>query len=204
MNLSYRHFSTLIFIFFLSLCASSCTSKKNEIVTVENSTTAVSIQSKIHTFLNSNPDAKYIFLVRHAEKMHDATHNPPLSREGVSRALKLSNELAAFKFSSIYSSNFTRTIKTAEPTAQIQNLKIVKYQPDKLQQLKDKILDEQTNGNVLVVGHSNTTPTLTNLLCGRTCVSNIEEHQYDNLIIVRVTETDQAEMVQLKYGKRTP
>ena len=51
----------------------------------------------------------------------------------------------------------------------------------------------------MIVGHSNTTPSLLNVLTGTSNYSNIPESEYDNLYIVTVFEKGRAEVVHFKY-----
>ena len=73
--------------------------------------------------------------------------------------------LSAVDISMIYSTDYERTIKTAEPTAKMKSLDIEIYEPSELESFAKKLLNDRKN--VLIVGHSNTTPILAGLLCGR-------------------------------------
>ena len=64
--------------------------------------------------------ATVVYLVRHAEKdLSNATDkNPPLSPEGNTRAMHLSQKLKNEKISAIYSTGFKRTRSTVKPLAE--------------------------------------------------------------------------------------
>lgn len=108
-----------------------------------------------------------IYLVRHSEKVIDPDNlkNPPLTECGMIRSENLASFLSAVDISRIYSTDFLRTVQTAEPTANKKGLNIEKYGPSDLESFAKKLLGAREN--VLVVGHSNTTPLLAGLLCGK-------------------------------------
>jgi broad specificity phosphatase PhoE len=107
-----------------------------------------------------------IYLVRHSEK--DLTTNnpsdPPLTQCGEQRSQSLSNFLKDVKLDVVYSTNYTRTKKTAAPTAMSKELKIQEYNSEELTDFSKLLLKNKQN--VLVVGHSNTTGVLAGLLVG--------------------------------------
>jgi phosphohistidine phosphatase SixA len=85
----------------------------------------------------------------------------------------------------IWSSDYRRSRETAEPLLSRLGLKLTLYDPRDLPALARDLLDKRNNA--LVVGHSNTTPELARLLCG--CViSDMDESEYDRLIVVTVTD----------------
>ena len=108
-----------------------------------------------------------IYLVRHSEKVIDQDNlkDPPLTECGKIRSQNLASFLSAVDISMIYSTDYVRTIKTAEPTAKMKSLDIEIYEPSDLESFAKKLLNDRKN--VLIVGHSNTTPILAGLLCGR-------------------------------------
>jgi len=106
-------------------------------------------------------DSYSIYLVRHAEKVANSD-NPSLTNCGASRAAMIANILSKTNISSIYSTSYERTMQTAKPLADLNNSPIKVYNPKLLNQLA--LLLQQKNENALVVGHSNTTPQLVELL----------------------------------------
>lgn len=139
---------------------------------------------------NSN---KY-FIVRHAEKApvnKDSSGmmatNPPLSEAGKVRAIVLRDELRKENIRHFFSTNTIRTISTAQPLNELQgNTPITIYSSsrDSLDGFVRK-LKAIREGNVLVVGHSNTVDDLVNRLTGRTEIpGDLLDTEYDNLFIV--------------------
>jgi phosphohistidine phosphatase SixA len=102
-----------------------------------------------------------LYLVRHAEKQADSK-NPPLSQCGKERAKQLATLLSTANIKSIYSTSYQRTMSTAAPSSNKQELAIKNYNPKQLEQFALHL--KQRKENALIVGHSNTTPQLTQLL----------------------------------------
>ncbi len=119
-----------------------------------------------------------IYLIRHAEKQADGSKNPSLSTVGKQRAGNISEMLKSRNITAIYSSDFDRTKQTAEPLAKLLNLKVSLYDPHKLKDFAEQILTGKAN--VLIVGHSNTTPGLAFLL-GGDAFGDIDESEYDRV-----------------------
>ncbi|MFC6978004.1 SixA phosphatase family protein [Microbulbifer taiwanensis] len=106
-----------------------------------------------------------IYLVRHAEKVSGTDdRNPPLTESGRARAQHLAYVLGEAGIEKIYSSDYARTRQTAEPLADKLNLQVESYDPRALGELAQQL--RQISGRTLVVGHSNTTPQLVELLGG--------------------------------------
>ena len=104
-----------------------------------------------------------IYLVRHAEK--DEGKDPVLTKKGESRAQQLAYLLGEANITKIYSTQYNRTKQTAQPLVDKTGLSLEYYDPRQLQEFALKL--KMIKGNILVVGHSNTTPQLTELLSGQ-------------------------------------
>ena len=151
------------------------------------------------TIVNNISDTVTTLIVlRHAEKQSTGT-NPSLSTAGQIRANNLSNILTNVNLDAIYSTNYNRTIQTVQPTATAKTISVSFYNPSSLTPFVDHVLSTYHDGTILVVGHSNTTPSLLNVLTGTSNYSNIPESEYDNLYIVTVFEKGRAEVVHFKY-----
>ncbi len=129
-------------------------------------------------------EAYSIYLVRHAEKQKDVD-NPPLTACGRLRARQLATILDYVELQSIYSTSTQRTMATAQPISQRKNLAIKNYSGNDLTQLAFSL--KQLKQNVLVVGHSNTTPQLTELLSGEK-IAPIDDYQYQHLYQIQFFE----------------
>jgi phosphohistidine phosphatase SixA len=134
-------------------------------------------ETSILSLVESIP-AKTIYLFRHAEKAKDGTRNPDLNQLGLNRAENLKQWLADKNISTIYSTNYKRTLQTVSPLAEALEMNIVLYDPRDLKKFAAQLL--QSRGNSVVVGHSNTTPDLVTYLGGN-AEGEIDELEYDRL-----------------------
>ena len=110
----------------------------------------------------------------------------------------------------IFTSQFTRTKLTAEPLASKLGLTVapisLKISPTNPRQIAEESTAEVVNKimerpgeNVLVVGHSNSSPDLIKML-GGDVVPTIDERKFDDLFIVTVYAKGKAKVTHVKYG----
>ncbi|MEJ6792986.1 MAG: phosphoglycerate mutase family protein, partial [Lacinutrix sp.] len=117
-------------------------------------------KSKNQNNTKQNKDTTTYYLVRHAEKDTIPANNPKLLATGETRAQNFASFFSDKKLNAVYSTNYTRTLNTAYPTAKSQNLETIIYHPININY---NIFLEETKGEtVLVVGHSNTIPGFVN------------------------------------------
>ena len=133
-----------------------------------------------------------IILVRHAEKDISPTFNkadPVLSPEGRQRAVKLFETLKSYKPERIYSTNLLRTRMTVDPLATNLHEKsrvwVEAYNPAELETFASKLLGLKSK-TILVVGHSNTTPKLANLLIKQEKYQELPDNEYRKIFIIRI------------------
>lgn len=138
-------------------------------------------------------DAFTLYLVRHAEKQA-SKDNPRLTQCGQLRAQQLSTLLEKVNLQAIYSTSYQRTMSTAQPSATRNKLAIKQYAPNKLAQLALQL--KLRKQNALIVGHSNTTPALAELLSEQT-VESIPESEYQMLYQIQFND-EQALLTVLK------
>ncbi len=128
--------------------------------------------------------APVIYLVRHAEKARPAASapkDPGLSAAGRRRARALADVLRDANLRAIYVTEFKRTQQTAEPTARAFRLQTTIVPAKESKALIARL--KRTNGNALVVGHSNTIPEILHAL-GFAHPPQIDERDYDNLFVL--------------------
>jgi len=127
------------------------------------------------------------YLIRHAEKDRSDNTNkdPDLTQDGFIRAYNWSKLFEQFKIDAIYSTNYKRTLNTAKPIAIANNLEIITYHPIKID--FSQFLQDTMGRNVLIVGHSNTTPGFVNKLIGEEVYHDIDDNDNANLYIVTIT-----------------
>lgn len=143
-------------------------------------------------------EATVVFLVRHAEKAAEPTDDPPLTAEGRARADALASLLTDAGLESVWSTDFERTRATAAPVAERQGLAVELYDPRDLTAVASAL--EERGGRILVVGHSNTTPALVQLLGGDPGPSIDETGEYDRLYVVTLTDAGPVTTL-LRFGR---
>jgi hypothetical protein len=134
---------TLALCFYMTLLGSltSC-DKDPEVITVTKIDTLVVIDTLtlIDTVFEIHPDTATTFImVRHAETTGSGS-NPNLSVDGQLRANKLIQMLEKVNLQAIYSTNFNRTMQTAQPAATAKGISITTYDPFAPSALVDQAL----------------------------------------------------------------
>lgn len=131
-----------------------------------------------------------IFLVRHAEKSNatPGDKDPGLTVAGMTRAERLATLLKGARITAIFATEFKRTQLTAQPLAQALKLQVTVIKAGDLDALAKSL--QQSKGNILVVGHSNTVPELIKRL-GVAIPIEIGENDYDHLYAVTIGDRPQ-------------
>lgn len=138
-----------------------------------------------------------VFLVRHAEKTIEK-NDPGLTDAGKARAIALADRLEGEGITHIHSSNYIRTRDTAAPLAARLGLDVEIYDASDLPTIAAKL--KATPGRHLVVGHSNTTPQLTELLGGDGGEPIVEATEYDRLYVVTMEAGEPVKSYLTRYG----
>lgn len=128
------------------------------------------------------------YFIRHAEKdRSDSTNkNPSLTIQGLERANKWALFFKDKNIAAVYSTNYKRTQQTALPIAKEQNLEIISYTAKEL--ISEKFIANNKGKNIVIVGHSNTTPELVNNLLGEKKYEDIADSENNNVFIVTLTK----------------
>lgn len=146
---------------------------------------------------DENDSTTTYYLIRHAEKERgpDAGDDPALTATGKERADFWATYFMAKKIDAVYSTNTLRTRATAAPTAEEFGLSIFDYNPKDLYSAQ---FQKETAGlNVLIVGHSDTTPEFVNKIIGRSRFSPINDAEYGT--VYRVVVNDGKSEVEKKF-----
>lgn len=167
--LNMRKFFSSIFILTISLIvALGCNEDKKE----------EKLEPVISTF----------YLIRHAEKDRTDPENkdPELNQDGLGRAIRWAEVFDPIVLDVIYSTNYERTSMTAAPTSVKKDIDIKYYDPSSfdIQAFKN----EHEGLNVLVVGHSNTTPQLVNKILGIDKYESMDDDDNSSLFIIRLID----------------
>ena len=155
-----------------------------------------------------------IFVVRHAERADAGTAaatmadaDPDLSDAGHARARSLAAMLKDAGVKAIFATNRKRTQQTAAPLATALGLTVVTIPSGDTAELVAKV--KAASGNVLVVGHSNTVPSIV-AHYGATVrgpdgapVANLPDDDYGALFVLTLPPEGPgpaASMLALRYG----
>jgi probable phosphoglycerate mutase len=147
-------------------------------------------------FVSLDATAATLFVLRHADDL-DEGRDPLLTETGKARAEELAAMLASAEIEIILSSDYHRTRDTVAPLSARIGVEVQLYDPRDLPGLVEQL--KEMDGRVLVVGHSNTTPGLVELLGGEPG-EPIDESEFDRLYIVRTDFEGNAETILLRYG----
>lgn len=129
------------------------------------------------------------FVVRHAEKQTNTmASDVPLSDAGRQRAEALKNELKDEKIGTVYSTNYIRTRSTAQPLADAVGVTIQIYDPGDSTFIHRIVNtgNKDKEGNMLIVGHSNTVDDIVNALMKDAVIpGDLPDSQYGDIFIVK-------------------
>ena len=146
------------------------------------------------------PEPATLIFVRHAERADDGTRNPPISEEGQARAENLYQVLkGSYDVAAIYSTGYKRTQMTAQPTADSLGIEIQEYGLGDFEGLLKGLISEYAGKTVLIVGHSNTTPALINMVIGDNVFEQLDESAYGDLFVVTSNEYGQGEVELFRF-----
>lgn len=124
------------------------------------------------------------YFIRHAEKDRSNPENPDpeLTQKGLGRAMHWAEILNHVSLDAIYTTDFERTSMTAAPAAVKQDVTVAYYDPQTLD--IEQFKADNAGKNVLVVGHSNTTPDLVNRMLGTERYGAMDDSDNGSLFIV--------------------
>lgn len=125
---------------------------------------------------------KTIYIVRHAEKQL-VGNDPELAYVGGVRAIKLSQILEKENIKHVFSTDYIRTRNTVKPTAEKAGVEIEIYDPNNHDALVEEL--RKREGNILVVGHSNTVSQVANYFVGEgEKFADLTDLEYDFIYVV--------------------
>lgn len=144
----------------------------------------------------SKNSPKTIYIVRHAEKQLTGD-DPELAYVGGVRAVKLSQILEKENIKHVFSTDYNRTKSTAKPSAEKAGLSIEIYDPKNQDILVEEL--RKREGNILVVGHSNTVSKLANYFVDEgEKFSDLTDLEYDFIYLVTLKKNS-ATVVRKTY-----
>ncbi len=133
---------------------------------------------------NVNNESRY-YLFRHAEKVKDGTKDPSLTSQGKERAQRIAALLKDQPIKKIYTTDYQRTRDTIKPLAESIKVEVVLYDPAQLRKFAHQL--QQQKGTYVIVGHSNTTPEVTELLSQQR-ITPMSDDEYSDIYLVTITK----------------
>lgn len=148
----------------------SCKDDKN------NETPVSNVAEAISTF----------YLIRHAEKDRSDPQDsdPELNQTGLGRAMHWAEILKNVDLNAVYSTDYQRTAMTASPTSIKQDIDVQYYDPQNID--IEQFKADNLNKNVLVIGHSNSTPDFVNRLLDDEVYGQMDDTDNGSLFIVTI------------------
>jgi 2,3-bisphosphoglycerate-dependent phosphoglycerate mutase len=142
-----------------------------------------------------------VYIVRHAEKdlTDPNTKDPKLTIEGLRRAKDLNALLEKEGIVAVYSTNYIRTIQTADPVAKRIKKNITIYDATNITDLVATVKERYNSKSVLIIGHSNTILPMVSAFGGNTSISEIKDNEYRYLFKV-VINSEKTTTTELLYG----
>lgn len=146
---------------------------------------------------SSKQEPKTIYIVRHAEKQLTG-NDPELTVAGNARAGKLAQILADKEIAHVFSTDYKRTRLTAAPASSEAGVEIEIYDPKNHDALAEQI--RELEGNILVVGHSNTVGQLANYFVGDgDKYQDLEDSEYNFIYVVTLEKDGNSSVVRKTY-----
>lgn len=138
------------------------------------------------TVIQEDTGVTTFYLIRHAEKdrSNPDDADPELNQKGLGRAMHWAEVLRDANIDAIYSTDYSRTSMTAAPTSVKNNIDVQYYDPRNLD--LEQFKADNLNKNVLVVGHSNTTPQMVNMLLNEDKYEALDDSENGTLFIVKL------------------
>ena len=136
----------------------------------------------------SEPVVSTFYFIRHAEKDRSNSENvdPVLNQEGLGRAMQWAEVLDHVNIDAIYTTDYERTSMTATPTAVKKDIIVQFYSPGEIN--IEQFKADNLGRNVLVVGHSNTTPDFVNKMIGEEKYASMDDTDNASLFIVQIVD----------------
>jgi 2,3-bisphosphoglycerate-dependent phosphoglycerate mutase len=139
-----------------------------------------------------------VFLIRHAEQMHDV-EDPPLTDDGLNRAKAWASIFRDAGIDVIYTSKKVRTKQTGASIADELGLPLKTMSRRDVTGLVNQIRKEHSDDVVLIISHSKIIPKLLEAFVPVTKGPVIGNGDYDNLFVIVPKGEDDATVLRLRY-----
>lgn len=148
-----------------------------------------------------SPDHVVIFAVRHGEKAHDGTMDPPLATAGEARAERLGKLMAHAGIDHIFTTPFVRTRRMGEAVqrhaANRPPLDIVAVTQQN--EWLDALLAGGGGKRYFYAGHQHTVPALLNALLGERRFTHIPDDDFSRMYLAVTSGQARTEVLELRY-----
>jgi broad specificity phosphatase PhoE len=138
-----------------------------------------------------------VYLVRHADRLDDSA-DTALSAAGEARAASLAALLRDAGITAIYTSEYRRTINTAQPLAAALKLTPVTVPARDLNALVKRVKESSGKDVVLIVGHDKTVPDILKSF-GYPGEVRIGSAEYDKLFVLVPSGSGAPVVLRLRY-----
>jgi len=130
------------------------------------------------------------YLIRHAEKdrSNPKDQNPNLTPSGLKRAKYWSSYFDTIPLNSVYTTDFNRTKQTILPVCNLKNITPEIYSPNNIN--IQEFIKKNKGKNVLISGHSNTTPAMVNKLINKQEFDDMSDSDNKSLFVVKIINSD--------------
>jgi len=125
------------------------------------------------------------YFIRHAEKDRSdlENENPELNQDGLGRAIRWAEIFDPIAVDEIYITDYERVAMTAAPVAIKKEIDVKYYTPEDIS--VTQFIKDHKGKNILIVGHSNSTPDFVNKMIGEDKYETMDEYNNSSLFIVR-------------------
>ena len=151
----------------------------------------------VSAFLSAADAQAVAFLVRHADRL-DWSEDTRLSKAGEERARRLAALLKDAGITTIYTTEFQRTQKTAEPLAHILNIRPMIFHHRNHEDPVKRIKRQTQTEIALVIGHDSTIPPMLKMF-GYADPITIAPNEYDNLFVLIANDNSRPAVIRLRY-----
>jgi broad specificity phosphatase PhoE len=142
-----------------------------------------------------------VVVMRHADKVADASIDPPLSAAGLERARRLVEVFAGgprdLALDAIFVTQWQRTKATAEPLAGKLGVPVIQVEDSDVQGLIGRIDSGYRGQRVLVIAHSDTVPKIVRALARGVDVPPIDVNEYGTVYVVAVPRWSRSAVLRL-------
>lgn len=198
--MKFQHVILIIVLgIFWTSCKDSSTPNTTEVKHIKQQT--IVFADGAEQALSDKEIKQVFYLVRHAEKDTIPKDDPNLTAHGDARAEAIADIFRQSRIDGIYSTLFTRTLMTADTLSRAKGLNILPYDPKDLKAFAESLKQKDDIQSAMIVGHSNTTPTLASFLADKdsSLYPKLDESVYDKLYIVIIHKDGTSDVKVLNY-----